>query len=32
MSYDMGTGGQPAGWYYAEGDPPGTQRYWDGAQ
>lgn len=19
-----------AGWYYAEGDPPGTQRYWDG--
>lgn len=23
---------QPPGWYYAEGDPPGTQRYWDGAQ
>ncbi|MCP5032027.1 MAG: RDD family protein [Actinomycetia bacterium] len=23
---------QPAGWYYAEGDPPGTQRYWDGEQ
>ncbi len=23
---------QPAGWYYAEGDPPGTQRYWDGTQ
>lgn len=22
----------PAGWYYAEGDPAGTQRYWDGAQ
>ncbi len=21
---------QPAGWYYAKGDPPGTQRYWDG--
>lgn len=21
-----------AGWYYAQGDPPGTQRYWDGAQ
>jgi uncharacterized RDD family membrane protein YckC len=21
---------QPAGWYYAQGDPPGTQRYWDG--
>lgn len=20
------------GWYYAEGDPPGTQRYWDGSQ
>ncbi len=20
-----------AGWYYADGDPPGTQRYWDGA-
>ncbi len=24
--------GQPAGWYYAAGDPPGTQRYWDGTQ
>lgn len=26
-------GGQyrPAGWYYAQGDPPDTQRYWDGA-
>lgn len=23
---------QAPGWYYAEGDPPGTQRYWDGAQ
>ncbi len=22
----------PPGWYYAEGDPPGTQRYWDGTQ
>ncbi|MDH4074637.1 MAG: RDD family protein [Acidimicrobiia bacterium] len=21
---------QPAGWYHAQGDPPGTQRYWDG--
>ena len=21
---------QPAGWYHAEGDPAGTQRYWDG--
>lgn len=21
-----------AGWYYAEGDPPGTTRYWDGTQ
>ncbi len=25
-------GGQPAGWYYAQGDPVGTQRYWDGRQ
>ncbi len=24
--------GQPAGWYHAEGDPAGTQRYWDGSQ
>ncbi len=24
--------GQPAGWYHAEGDPPGTTRYWDGTQ
>ncbi len=23
---------QPPGWYYAQGDPPGTQRYWDGTQ
>ncbi len=23
---------QPPGWYYAQGDPPGTQRFWDGAQ
>lgn len=23
---------QPAGWYHAEGDPQGTQRYWDGSQ
>ncbi len=23
---------QVAGWYYAQGDPPGTQRYWDGTQ
>ena len=22
---------QPPGWYYAQGDPAGTQRYWDGA-
>ena len=21
----------PAGWYWAEGDPTGTKRYWDGA-
>lgn len=26
------TGGTPAGWYYAPGDPAGTQRYWDGVQ
>jgi uncharacterized RDD family membrane protein YckC len=24
--------GQPPGWYYAQGDPPDTQRYWDGTQ
>lgn len=23
---------QPPGWYYAQGDPPGTHRYWDGYQ
>ena len=23
---------QPAGWYHAQGDPPGTQRWWDGSQ
>ncbi|MDA3040731.1 MAG: RDD family protein [Actinomycetota bacterium] len=23
---------QPAGWYHAQGDPPNTQRYWDGTQ
>ena len=23
---------EPAGWYYAEGDEPGTTRYWDGSQ
>lgn len=23
---------QPPGWYPAEGDPPGTHRYWDGSQ
>jgi uncharacterized RDD family membrane protein YckC len=23
---------QPPGWYYAQGDPAGTQRYWDGSQ
>lgn len=29
----MSTGsGQQPGWYYAQGDPPGTHRYWDGAQ
>jgi len=25
-------GSQPPGWYHAQGDPAGTQRYWDGAQ
>ncbi len=24
------SGSQAPGWYYAQGDPPGTQRYWDG--
>lgn len=23
---------QPAGWYHAQGDPPGTHRFWDGSQ
>ena len=23
---------QPPGWYHAQGDPPDTQRYWDGTQ
>lgn len=23
---------QPPGWYHAQGDPPGTTRWWDGAQ
>ena len=23
---------QDPGWYYAQGDPPGTMRYWDGGQ
>lgn len=23
---------EPPGWHYAQGDPPGTQRYWDGNQ
>ena len=25
------TPAQQPGWYYAQGDPPGTQRYWDGS-
>ncbi len=28
----MSQGQTPAGWYHAEGDPPGTTRYWDGTQ
>ena len=28
MTYS--TGQQPPGWYHAHGDPPGTQRFWDG--
>ena len=28
----MSQGQTPAGWYHAEGDPPGTTRYWDGSQ
>jgi len=27
---NMSEGPQPAGWYPAQGDPPGTQRWWDG--
>lgn len=27
-----GSGGQTPGWYYAQGDPAGTHRYWDGGQ
>jgi uncharacterized RDD family membrane protein YckC len=26
------SGAQESGWYYAQGDPPNTQRYWDGSQ
>ncbi|MGB5759857.1 MAG: RDD family protein [Acidimicrobiales bacterium] len=28
----MSDGQMQAGWYYAQGDAPGTQRYWDGTQ
>jgi uncharacterized RDD family membrane protein YckC len=28
----MSDGPMSAGWYYAQGDPPDTVRYWDGAQ
>ncbi len=32
MSGQAADGGyRPAGWYHAQGDPAGTQRYWDGA-
>lgn len=27
---DLGNG-RPSGWYHAEGDPAGTERFWDGA-
>lgn len=26
-----GSASQPPGWYYCQGDPPGTQRYWNGS-
>jgi len=29
---DAQTPQNPAGWYSAQGDPPGTKRYWDGSQ
>jgi len=29
---DAQTPQNPAGWYYAQGDPPETKRYWDGSQ
>jgi uncharacterized RDD family membrane protein YckC len=29
---DAPTPQQPAGWYHAEGDPPGSVRYWDGSR
>jgi len=29
---NVSQGQVPAGWYHAEGDPPGTVRYWDGIQ
>ncbi len=28
----MTQGPTPPGWYHADGDPPGTQRYWDGSR
>lgn len=36
-NFDLGVGQQPAstqpaaGWYFAQGDPPGTERYWNGS-
>ena len=28
----MSGGSAPPGWYHAEGDPPNTERYWDGSE
>ena len=32
MADDAETPDIPEGWYHADGDPPGTQRYWDGSE
>ena len=31
-AFRVSDGQMQAGWYYAQGDAPGTQRYWDGTQ